>query len=282
MIESPSLLVISMVLAAAFLHAVWNAMIKGSGDRVLTMGFINLGHAVFGVPLVLLYAPPLAESWPFLIASTVIHYFYYGFLLLAYRYGDLSHVYPIARGIAPVLVAVGTWFFIGETLEFGGWLGIALVCGGIFMLFFGSSGAPAGKIAIFAALITGFTIAAYTIVDGIGVRASGSRIGYIGWLFLLEGLSVIVLLGWRRKQLVQSTPRFIFTGIIGGVISALAYGLAIYAMSLTQFANVSAIRESSVIIAALIGVIWFGERPWKLRVVAAVVVASGVVALTTL
>ena len=135
--------------------------------------------------------------------------------------------------------------------------------------------------ALSAAFMTGLIIAAYTVVDGLGVRASKSPFGYIGWLFVLESISAVFLLAWRRESMKRTSMRSLTAGIAGGVLSAAAYGLAIYAMSLTQLANVSAIRESSVIMAALIGVVWLGERPWKMRVLAALVVAGGIIVLAT-
>ena len=281
MTGAPSIFAILLILCAAFLHALWNAMVKGSGDQPLTMGLVNLGHLLAGALLVLAFAAPAAESWPFLIGSTIIHFFYYGFLLLAYRHGDLSQVYPLARGVAPVLVALGGWSFAGETLPLSAWVGIALVSGGIAILVLGRRRVAFHTTALFAAFMTGLIIAAYTVVDGLGVRASGSLFGYIGWLFVLESPAAIVLLIWRREALRRTSMERITLGITGGVLSAVAYGLAIYAMSLTQMANVSAIRESSVIMAALIGVVWLGERPWKARVLAALVVAAGIIVLAT-
>ncbi len=270
-----------IVLGAAFLHALWDALVKGAADRFLMLGMVNFGHTIFGVLLVVNFPIPAREAWPFLVGSTLIHYFYYGFLLLAYRSGDLSAVYPIARGVAPVLVALGGLAFAGEVLPLSGWVGILLVSGGICLLLVGRNYSTTSTGAIYAALFTGLTIAAYSVVDGIGVRASHSPFGYIGWLFLLEGFSTLFFLFFRRNQLKTTSLKFYTVGTMGGLISALAYGLAIYAASLTNLATVSAIRESSVIMAALIGVLWFGERPWKIRVFAAFVVAAGVTILAT-
>ncbi|MCB1385683.1 MAG: hypothetical protein KDJ80_07050, partial [Nitratireductor sp.] len=169
---APSLFALSLILGAAVMHALWNAMIKGAGDRVLAMGLINIGHAVPGAVMVLAFLPPADEAWPFIIASTVIHYFYYGFLLLAYRHGDLSQVYPIARGVAPVLVALGGQWFAGEYLPLQAWLGILLVSAAIGFLMFAQRRQPANRITVLAALATGVIIASYSIVDGLGVRAS--------------------------------------------------------------------------------------------------------------
>lgn len=281
MTGAPSLFAIVLILCAAFLHALWNAMVKGSGDQPLTLGLVNFGHLLAGAVLVLAFAAPAAESWPFLLGSTIIHFFYYGFLLLAYRHGDLSQVYPLARGVAPVLVALGAWSIAGEALPLSAWIGIALVSGGIAILVLGRRRVSFHSTALFAAFMTGLIIAAYTVVDGLGVRASGSPFGYIGWLFVLESASAAFLLVWRREAVKHASARTLIAGVAGGLLSAIAYGLAIYAMSLTQMANVSAIRESSVIMAALIGVVWLGERPWKARVLAAAVVAAGIIVMAT-
>ena len=252
---------------------------KRSADRFIAMAMLNFGHGLPALVMVWYFLPPLAESWPFLLGSTLIHFFYYIFLLLSYRFGDLSQVYPIARGIAPVCVALGAWFFGGEILPREAWYGLLMITGGIGVLFFARSKGQANAKAIMAALATGLMIASYTVVDGLGVRASGHPIGYIAWLFLLEWPFSIGLFIYRRKILTSIPASVYLIGFVGGVISALAYGLAIYAKSIAPLGAVSAVRESSVIIAALIGVIWFGERPWKLRVVAAVIVAGGVIVL---
>ena len=278
---APSAFAIGLILTAAVLHALWNALIKGSPDRALSMGLINIGHGVIGLAMVLAFAPPAAESWPFIAASTFIHFFYYGFLILAYRHGDLSQVYPIARGIAPVLVALGAQGFAGEVLPAQAWAGILMVSGGIGLLFMVPKAKQTRPIAVASALAVGATIAAYSVADGMGVRLAESRFGYIGWLFLLECIAAFWFMGYRRKVLRMVTLKTWAIGILGGLISAAAYGLAIFAKSLTTLGTVSAIRESSVIIAALIGVIWFHERPWKIRVAAGAVVAAGVIVLAT-
>ena len=278
---APTQFAIGLILCAAVLHAVWNAMVKGSSDRVIALGLINLGHGLVGIVMVVLYLPPAREAWPFIVASTFIHYFYYGFLLVAYRFGDLSQVYPIARGVAPVLVALGAQFFAGEVLPPVAWAGIVIISVAIGAQTFGRRGARINAGALAAAVLTGITIASYSVADGMGVRASGSPLGYIGWLFALEAVSTAVLLGVRLDKLRDYPLKNYLIGIGGGLISALAYGLAIYAKGLTSLGTVSAIRESSVIIAALIGVVWFGERPWKLRMVSVVFVVIGIVLLAT-
>ena len=273
-------LVLTLVLSAAFLHAFWNALVKGAADRTLMMGLVNVGHTVFGLVLILIFLPPARESWPFLVGSTFVHFFYYGFLLLSYRFGDLSQVYPIARGISPPVVALTAWIVADEVLPIAAWAGIIMVSCGIGMLVFARRGGLTNRKAISAAVVTGLTIATYTVIDGLGVRLSESPIGYIGWLFMLESFSSFYIFYIRREALKSATVKMYTIGILGGIVSALAYGLAIYAKSIASLGAVSAIRESSVIIAAMIGVIWFGERPWKIRILSACVVAAGVIILS--
>lgn len=277
--SGPSLFVIALVLAAALLHATWNAIVKGSADRLLALAMVNLGHIIVGVVLVTLYAPPAREAWGFIAASTVIHFFYYGFLLMAYRLGDFSQVYPIARGVAPVLVALGAWMMAGEVLPAQAWVAILIISAAIAAQAFGRRRVDLQTGAVVAALLTGLTIAAYSVADGLGVRASGSPLGYIGWLFVLEGFSIVALFWLGRSRLRTLPAKSWAIGVTGGLLSSLAYGLAIYAKSLTTLGSVSAIRETSVVMAALIGILWFGERPWKLRMASAVAVAGGIVLL---
>jgi drug/metabolite transporter (DMT)-like permease len=276
---SPDHFAITLILCAAVLHALWNAMVKGAADRNFVLGLISAGHAAVGIILVSIYALPARDAWWFIVASTFIHFFYYGFLLVAYRTGDFSQVYPIARGVAPVLVSIGAWLFANEVLPPLAWAAVFMISSAIAVQAFGRRKVRIDTWALLAALLTGLTIASYSVVDGLGVRLSGSPLGYIGWLFLLEGFAAFGLLSLSRKPLRNFSAKEYLYGLTGGVLSSLAYGLAIYAKSLTTLGTVSAIRESSVIIAALIGVIWFGERPWKLRIASAIVVVIGIILL---
>ncbi len=272
---------LTIVLLAAFMHASWNALVKGAGDRALTLAAVAGTHAVAGAILIAISAPPAMASWPSLVASTLIHYAYYLLLFQAYRLGDLSQVYPISRGLAPALVALGAYLIVGETLTPAGWAGLAAVSLGIALLALQRGAAHADRRAVFVAVLLGLTIAAYSVADGIGVRWSQSPTGYMGWLFLLEAPVVLAVLGpriLRRSAIDRST---LLVGCIGGLLSVAAYGTVLYAKTIAPIGAVSAVRESSVIIAAMIGLIFFKERPWRGRVLAAGVVAIGVVALAS-
>ncbi len=268
---------LALVLFAALLHASWNAMVRGGGDRAITLAGIALAHTLVGAAFLSFAPPPAPESWPWLITSALVHYVYYWLLFRAYREGDLSQVYPISRGLSPALVTLGAMVLIGERLSPVGMAGVVMVSCGIGLLAFSARGR--GRAPAWFAVALGFMIALYSVADGIGIRASDSLLGYMGWLFLSEALVPLVILGtrFRRRETVQ--PRVLMLGLLGGAFSVSAYGIALYVMTIAPIGAVSAVRESSVIFAALIGVFLFGERPAGLRLIAAAVVAVGVTAL---
>lgn len=268
-----------IVLVAAVLHATWNALVKGARDRAVVIAAVASAHALAGAGLILLSEPPAQASWICIFLSTLIHYGYYGLLFQAYRLGDLSQVYPIQRGLAPALVALGAFLLIGETLAPLGWAGLAAISFGIGLLTLARGANKADPRAIAVATVLGATIASYSIVDGIGIRNSGSPTGYMGWLFLFEFPVGFFIVGRRRRLSMSVSWRIFAVGLIGGAFSVLAYGLVLYASAFAPLAAVSAIRESSVIFASLIGIVAFRERPVALRLAAAGVVGCGVIAL---
>lgn len=271
---------LAMVLAAAVLHASWNAIVKAAADdRALTMAVVALAHALIGVVAIFFTPIPAPAAWPFLFGSSLAHYSYFSFLFISYRYGDLSHVYPIARGVAPMLVAIGALIFAGEMLSPMAWGGVVAVSLGIGLLAIGRNGAGADRAALLSALATGVMIATYSVVDGMGIRRSEAPFGYIAWILLLQFPLAFGFLALRREPIRTVSRRAVVIALGGGLLSVLAYGLVLYAATLTALGAISAVRESSVIIAALIGVVLFGERPWGRRIIAAMVVASGVILL---
>ena len=271
--------VIIIVLAAALMHATWNALVKGANDRLMVLGLIALGHVVPGLVILAFTGLPQTGSYPYIIASTVIHWGYYWCLNLAYRSGDLSVAYPIARGIAPVLVALGAQVWIGETLPLMAWLGILAVSFGIGILSFAGLGPTTGWAGIAAALLAGVTIAAYSLADGAGVRVSGNALAYIALLFTAEAFVAGFIFSTRMDRLRTLPMRTIWLGFVGGVVSSSAYALVLYAKTLAPLGAVSALRETSVIFAALLGVTWLKEGPKSSRLAAAFVVACGIVVL---
>ena len=264
----------AIVLLAALMHATWNAMVKGASDKALMLGLIALGHVVPGVALALILPLPDPAAFGFIIASTIIHWAYYALLNTAYRIGDLSVIYPVARGLAPVLIALGAQVWANETLPPLAWAGIVTVSVGIMLLAAGRGQvAPAGLIAAFG---TALMVAAYSVVDGIGVRLSGHALAYIAWLFAAEVFVVAFVAMRFRARVMAASPRTLALGFAGGLISAAAYGLVLYAKTMAPLGLVSALRETSVIFAALMGIVLFGEGPRRKRLIAAAVVAGGI------
>ncbi len=278
---SVGLFAISLILTAALLHSIWNAMVKGAVDRYVSIGLVATGNAIFGIFLALVSPPPAIESWPYIGMTIALHLGYFICLIKAYEFGDFSQIYPIARGTAPLIVALVAIPLAGESFANAAWAGIVIISAGIIFLALSGKASPGSSGSVVAALFTGLTIAGYTVVDGLGVRLSESAGGYIGWSFGLQITLGIGFLLWRREMLPDLSPRQWLTGLGGGLISGLSFAIVIYTMSFTKLGAVSAIRESSVVIGALIGVIWFGERPWHTRLGAAVMVAAGIVLLGT-
>ena len=271
--------VAALVLLAAFLHAAWNALVKAGHDRLMVLAIAN----GTGVVIALFMAPfvprPLPESWPFLGASVALHTGYYFFLIHAYRVGDLSHVYPLARGLSPILVAVLAAVFAGEIPPPWGMLGVVLACAGIASLAFDGGPPWRGDPRPLAyAAATAIFIASYTLADGMGVRRAGDALAYIVWLMLLDGFPILCFTAFvRRRRLVAAIGANWRAGCSSGVLQFGAYALVIWAMSLGAMAAVSALRETSVIFAAFIGAIVLRERVGALRISAAILVALGIV-----
>ncbi len=277
-------LVIGMVLLAAVLHASWNAMAKSGGAPQFSIASYRLVNAIWCLPLLFFVPLPLAASWPMLLASTLIHTVYYYTLSRSYRSGDLSQVYPLFRGLAPVLVVVGAALFAREYLSSGAMLGIGLVSAGLISITV--AGGRFGKIpgpALRWGLATSVLIAAYTVADGIGVRAAGNPFSYILWLFVLEPIPIGLWLLARDRTgwfvYMRAKPGKITAGALA---AAFAYAMVIYAMSVAPMGLVSSLRETSVIFAALIGTLMFREPFGRQRIVAAILVCLGVVLIKIL
>jgi len=270
-----------LVLLAAVLHAGWNAVVKSSGDRFLTFTAIRGTGTVLGL-LGMAFVPfPAASAWPYLIAGIVIHNCYYVSLLQAYRFGDLSHVYPLSRGIAPVTVAVLAAVFAGEMPNAGGMAGIVLVSAGIIGLMFSGPGfKDGGMTPVLLAAVTGLFIAGYTVVDGLGIRLGETALGYIVWLNAGEGVPfMLAALALKPRQAGAFLKRNWPSTTGAGVILVLAYGLVLYALGQGAMAHVSALRETSVLFAVVIGVVVLRDPLGPRRIAAAAVIVAGAILL---
>ncbi|MDJ0936945.1 MAG: EamA family transporter [Kiloniellales bacterium] len=279
--------VLSLVLLAAVLHASWNALVKAGEDKLVMQTLVISVHGYLAMPLLFFLPLPDPASWPYLGLSALIHFVYYAGVIGAYRHGDLSQVYPIARGSAPALVALGAWILAGEALSAAELLGVFTVSLGIVSLtglprqLRGQGDGREAK-AIGFALLTGATIASYTLADGLGVRESGHALSYILWLFALEAVPLTAFTLWRRRgRVVAAFKPHLKAGVIGSLLSGLAYGIVIWAMSVAPMAHVVALRETSVLIAAIIGTRLLREPFGRKRIAAAAVVAAGAILLET-
>ena len=269
-----------MILLAAVAHASWNAIAKSSGDRFLT-STANLGTGLLGIILVPFVPLPDAHSWPYLIAGVLIHAGYHLLLNNAYRFGDLSKVYPLARGSAPVVVTVLAMLIENEVPSPLGFAAVALVFVGMASLSFqGNIKSQDHTKSVFLALTTGLFIASYTVIDGLGIRQNNETYSYIIWLMLLEGVPFTLWAVFRRPHTIMPFLRIEWRrALVGGLLSKFAYGLVLYALSQGAMATVTALRETSVIFAAVIGVVFLGEKMSTARAVSAVVIVAGVVML---
>jgi len=272
-----SLFVTLLVLSAAVMHASWNALIKAGRDKVVMQCLVMFFAGAPLVPLLPFLPLPAPASWPFLALSLAVHGIYYVTLVNSYRFGALSQVYPIARGAAPLMIALGAWAFAGEAMSGVEWLGVIIASAGIMSL-----AAPGGMPreeelkAIGFALATSVTIALYSLADGIGVRHAGTATSYIVWLLAIDAFPVMLAGFWlRRGRIVESFRPHLKLAFLGGVLSALGYGIVIWAMGIAPMAHVSALRETSVILAAAIGTVLLGEPFGRRRILAAALVAGG-------
>ena len=273
------------VLTAAVTHATWNAIAHGIKDQVLAFGLIGVGSIAVAVPLVVLSPLPFRACWPYLLASVFIHVFYNLLLMRSYRYGDFGQVYPLARGTSPLVVTALAAVFAAERPTVPQVCGVLVIsCGLAALVLAGrrrsASGSGLSRAALLAAGGTGLTIAAYTTVDGLGVRLSGSSVGYIGWLMLLESLCVPAWALVRRRDVVRdASRRVLVSGMLAGALSVLAYGLVLWAQTRGALAPIAALRETSVIIGAVIGTLVFHEPFGRWRIAATVLVVAGVLLL---
>lgn len=273
--------VFALVLAAALLHAVWNALVKVNGDRLVVVAVLMFSQSLICLTLLPFAGLPEAGAWPYILGSVVLHNGYCLFLVFAYRYGDLSQVYPIARGSAPLIVAVVSALVAGELLRPMAMLAVVLVTMGVMSLAF-TRGARSVKHtrAVALALGTGLFIASYTVVDGLGARVNGNAHVYAFWLLGLHGIPFALLTACVRRRRLAPQLRVVWkSGVSGGVASLLAYWIVIWAMSLAPLAMVSALRETSVVFAVLFGVVFLKERLDPVRGGAIALTLAGTVLL---
>ena len=276
----PGPVVVGAVLGAMVLHAGWNACAKSLGDQVAAFFVIGAACLVLGVVFVLAAPLPATASLPFLAASSAIHLVYNTALLNSYRFGDLGQTYPLARGLAPLLVTVGAFLAAGETPHARQLVALAVISLGLGSLATVKGLVVADRRPVLLAILTGVAIASYTVTDGLGVRRSGSVLGYTGLLFIAQEVPLLAGFALVRGRTMLADARRVWKlGALAGVASVAAYTLVLWAQTKAALATVSALRETSVVAAAIMGTVFLHEGHARRRIGAAAVVAAGVVLL---
>ena len=277
-----SLTVVLAVLVAAVLHAAWNALIRFHGDRLAMVTMLAAFSALFALPGALWLGLPSADAWPWLATSVVLHIGYNVFLASAYTHGDLGRIYPLARGTAPLVTLIAGTLLLGQTVADWQRAGVITLAGGILVLAFESGWrqlrrSPKGAL---YALVTSLFIAGYTLSDGMGARASTNPHAYVLWLFVLNGIPLLLYgLATGNAPGAAALSANWRAGSVAGLLSLGAYWIAIWAMTVAPIAAVAALRESSVVFAVLIGVIFLGESFSRVRAISVLTVLSGLVML---
>jgi len=270
--------VFAAVLFAALCHASWNSLLKIRLDPFAANALITVASGLIAAAALPFVGVAPILSWPWLVASIILHLAYYYGLTEAYRTGDLSQVYPIARGAAPLMTAVISTTALGEDIGLFGWIGILSLVSGVFLLSIrgGRDLTRIDRRAVGFAFFTAVTICGYSLTDGIGARVSGNAHAYAALLFLLDGFCMAVVALWRRGQSIITEARIYWkTGLFGGALSVTSYWIAIWAMTVAPIAIVAALRETSVLFAAVISVVILKEQLRPARVIAALMIVFG-------
>jgi len=281
--------IVLAVLCGALLHASWNALIKSGNDKALDTALVHFLGALVALPFMLWLGVPPRNAWPFIAASLLIHIGYYIALVGAYQHGELGLTYPIMRGFAPMLVALASGFFLGEAPSAVAWLGIAGITLGVALVGLAHPGdALHHRKALMFAFANAAIIALYTVVDGRGVRASvvddHGALRYVMTLFVLDGIAYPSLVWLRRsaegrREIVRYARQRWPVAALGGSASIGSYAIALWAMTRAPVASVAALRETSVLFAALLGTVLLKERFGLQRAVGTGVIVGGVMAL---
>lgn len=272
-------LTVGVLLLAAFFHASWNTILRAGLDRLWSITIMSIVGAGAALAVALLLPAPALGSLPFIGLSACLQVGYSFFLVGAYRDGHLAHVYPIARGVAPMLVTLGAWIVVGERPSSPGLFGVLLVSAGIMTLAFGRDRPDTRT--LLAALATGGFIASYMVADGMGVRLSREAISYAAWLSIAQGVAMLsAFIAVRRHLPTLPSGRGGFATSIAALIGTLGYGIALWAMSHSPMSQVSALRETSILFAAALGTLLLREPLTVRRILGGISIAAGAICLS--
>ena len=264
-----------LILVSALCHAVWSAIIQSSKNPLSLMGITSVLEVTIFLPLTFTVPFPSMEVWYFLIATVIIHVFYRLNVIYSYRYGDLSYIYPISRGSSCLFVAIISILFLSSDISVAGFIGILIVCIGLFLISYSKS--LSFNFRGFAlAISTAILITAYTLVDGVGVRLSENGFSYIYWLFTLNGIPLLFI-GLISKNGLRKTETYNFSsGILAGIFATSSYAIVVWSMQFIEIAYVSSIREISIVFAAIIGMVFLLEKNAKSRIIPSILIVSGI------
>ena len=274
--------VFAAVIGAALLHASWNAIIKTGLNKQTSMFLMSIGQTICALPIVLLFPFPEPRIWVWIIGSGVIHAAYQMFLAYAYEQGDLSRVYPISRGSAPMMLLVVSLLFLNEPLAPISLLGVLVLGLGIALMARGVFASGESRRLLPFAFGAAIATMSYTLVDGLGARAWGEPVAYVAWLMIVSGpLFALIIGSLRGFGILRARPKDWGIGMVAGGASIASYAVAVWAMTLAPIALVAALRETSILFAVLIGWLVFGDKMDRTKVAAALLIVTGV-ALTRL
>lgn len=266
------------VLGAAFLHALWNALIKIGTSKIGGMIILSITEVPIGLAVAMASPWPKPEVWPWVIGAGCTHFFYKSFLVFAYERGDLSRVYPIARGAAPMVVAIVGFFFLSDAITNHQYLGILTLGAGIALMARGVFSQAEDRKLLPLALGSACATATYTLIDGLGARVSGDAAGYVAWVFIADGvIFTTVSLLWRGTKILPRDGKSWGLATFASAASYGSYAVAIWAMTFAPLAVVAALRETSILFAVLMGWLVFGEKITAEKAIAAAVIVSGVI-----
>lgn len=266
------------VLGAALLHAGWNAIIKTGLSKQTSMFLLSVGHALIGIVVAFNKPFPAPDVWPWLFASGLIHMAYQLFLAFAYEQGDLSRVYPIARGTAPLMVMLVSLVFLSEPMRGVDYLGIFVLGLGITFMARGVFSNGESRRLLPFAFGSALATAGYTLADGLGARVAGDPLQYVGWLMILSACFYTpAAIALKGVAVIRASRKDWFLGMVAAAASFAAYAIAVWGMTVAPLALVAALRETSILFAVLLGWLLFGDRMDRGKVIAAVLIVTGIV-----
>lgn len=266
------------VLGGALLHASWNALIKWEPDKLAASAAVAAGAGLVALPVMALSPLPLAPSWPMIGISAVIHVFYFALVGYALRHADLGVVYPLTRGSAPAFTAILAALWLGENLALNGWLAVGAIAAGVVTLSADAllRGGLTPRTAVLA-FTNAAVVVAYTLIDGVGARLSGNAVSYVSWMMAATG-ALIALIVWifYREEARAKELGFWIRGLVGGALGITSFGIALWAMTKAPIGLVAALRETSVLFAAILGALIFDERFGPKRWAALILIVVGI------